>query len=135
MNDSTQLQEAISHLDDLLSRPESDWSCVECKNDHIQLKNWLLELQRYRLFKSYLDENNKGIILAEIPSGCRTCDHLAIFGNGNCACSICIAINARRDDDIDILDYAKLKSNIVADWCPIKRISNCIEYSSDLSSD
>lgn len=38
------LEEAIKHLDDVIKNME----CSECKNEHIQLREWLLELQNYK---------------------------------------------------------------------------------------
>ena len=43
------LQEAIDHVSYKLFNEE--WECEECKKEHIQLLNWLLELQRYRELK------------------------------------------------------------------------------------
>ena len=41
------LDEAIEHLFEKLNN--EDWSCnKECKKDHMQLLNWLLELKRFR---------------------------------------------------------------------------------------
>lgn len=41
------LNEAIKHLDEIL-QPDRKWDCEECKNEHIQLKKWLVELKEYR---------------------------------------------------------------------------------------
>lgn len=38
------LLEAIEHLDEIIENME----CCECRNEHIQLKIWLLELKKYR---------------------------------------------------------------------------------------
>lgn len=40
------LEEAIAHLDDIIENKE--WECEDCKKDHIALRKWLKELQRYR---------------------------------------------------------------------------------------
>ena len=45
MND---IQEAIEHIDDILSKEEKWIDCKKCKREHVQLKEWLKELQRYR---------------------------------------------------------------------------------------
>ena len=46
-----ELKEAISHLDDIIRNKE--WDCEECKLEHIQLREYLAELQEYR--KAILD--------------------------------------------------------------------------------
>ena len=38
------LQEAINHIDEVINHTE----CEECKKEHMQLKQWLLELQQRR---------------------------------------------------------------------------------------
>lgn len=38
------LQEAINHIDEVIK----DTECEECKKEHIQLKQWLIELQGFR---------------------------------------------------------------------------------------
>ncbi|EJU22945.1 hypothetical protein HMPREF1143_0476 [Peptoanaerobacter stomatis] len=38
------LQEAINHIDEVIN----DTKCEECKKEHIQLKQWLIELQERR---------------------------------------------------------------------------------------
>ena len=38
------LKEAINHLEETIKTME----CSECKNEHIQLKNWLCELEKRR---------------------------------------------------------------------------------------
>ena len=43
------LDEAIEHLDDILQNKE--WECEECKNEHIQLKDWLDELKAYKVLE------------------------------------------------------------------------------------
>ena len=42
------LEEAIIHLERSLLDPEKDWGCVECREEHIQLLNFLKELREYR---------------------------------------------------------------------------------------
>lgn len=42
------LEEAIAHLDESLNDPNRDWGCEECKNEHLQLRNWLQELKERR---------------------------------------------------------------------------------------
>lgn len=49
------LKEAIEHLDDVLQNKE--WKCEECKNEHIQLRDWLNEL------KACKDLEEKGRLL------------------------------------------------------------------------
>lgn len=41
------LNEAIEHLCDIL-KPDKKWECEECKNEHIQLREWLNELKTYK---------------------------------------------------------------------------------------
>ena len=43
-----QLNEAINHLNEILNNPNHKWSCNECKQDHQQLYDWLIELQTLR---------------------------------------------------------------------------------------
>lgn len=43
------LTEAIAHLDESLKDKNHEWACEECKEEHIQLKNWLEELSQRRL--------------------------------------------------------------------------------------
>ena len=40
------LQEAIEHLEEKLA--EDNWSCKECKKEHEQLLEWLIELKNWR---------------------------------------------------------------------------------------
>ena len=41
------IKSAIEHLNEILS-DDSRWKqCEECKNEHVQLKEWLEELQQY----------------------------------------------------------------------------------------
>lgn len=39
------LNEAIEHLDESLSDPKH-FSCEDCRNEHIQLRNWLIDYRR-----------------------------------------------------------------------------------------
>lgn len=41
------LNEAIEHLNDIL-QPNKKWECEECRNEHIQLRDWLNELKSYK---------------------------------------------------------------------------------------
>lgn len=43
--DDKELKEAIEHLEDTLNDPDHDWGCEECKKEHEQLRNWLIELR------------------------------------------------------------------------------------------
>lgn len=42
------LEEAITHLGESLNDPNRDWGCKECKDEHLQLRNWLQELKERR---------------------------------------------------------------------------------------
>lgn len=42
------LTDAIQHLDELLES-DKEWSCEECKQEHIQLRKWLVELSKRRM--------------------------------------------------------------------------------------
>nr|DAW67243.1 MAG TPA: hypothetical protein [Caudoviricetes sp.] len=44
------LQEAINHIDDKIK----DMKCEQCKVEHIQLKEWLIELQEFRKQKEII---------------------------------------------------------------------------------
>ncbi|RHB42031.1 hypothetical protein DW886_15865 [Enterocloster aldenensis] len=49
------LNEAIEHLDDILS--EDRWNeCVLCKKEHEQLRNWLIELKELRKEREQLKD-------------------------------------------------------------------------------
>ncbi|MCQ2507254.1 MAG: hypothetical protein MJ097_00525 [Dorea sp.] len=58
------LGEAITHLEEILSDPEHDWGCDECKKEHEQLLAWLKELKKYRedceWNERIMDEDIKG---------------------------------------------------------------------------
>lgn len=41
------LEEAILHLEEELKNPEHAWCCEECRKEHVQLEQWLSELQEY----------------------------------------------------------------------------------------
>lgn len=41
------LDDAIEHLGDVL-QPNKKWKCNECRDEHIQLRDWLLELKHRR---------------------------------------------------------------------------------------
>ena len=43
------LDEAIKHLRESLADPNHKWSCKECKQEHIELLSFLLELKAYRM--------------------------------------------------------------------------------------
>lgn len=42
------LEEAIEHLNESLNDPNRDWGCEECKQEHEQLREWLIELKERR---------------------------------------------------------------------------------------
>lgn len=42
------LSEGISHLEQVLQDP-NHFSCEECRQEHVQLWRWLLELEQYRM--------------------------------------------------------------------------------------
>lgn len=44
------IQNAIKHLDDILSKKDKWIGCEDCKQEHVQLMEWLKELQQYRSF-------------------------------------------------------------------------------------
>ena len=48
MSEKMTLEEAIIHLEETLSDKNREWSCDECRQEHIQLLGWLRELQRLR---------------------------------------------------------------------------------------
>lgn len=41
------LNDAIKHLDDIL-QSDKKWDCEECRNEHVQLRDWLNELKIYK---------------------------------------------------------------------------------------
>ena len=43
-----ELDAAIKHLQDILSDPDKEWGCESCKQEHIDLLGFLLELKSYR---------------------------------------------------------------------------------------
>lgn len=42
------IDKAIQHLDDILQDDEKWKDCIECKTEHIQLREWLKELRTLR---------------------------------------------------------------------------------------
>ena len=48
MESEMTLQEAIDHLKDTLSDIDHKWNCDKCREEHEQLLEWLIELQKYR---------------------------------------------------------------------------------------
>lgn len=42
------LDEAIQHLREDLADKKHEWSCEECRQEHIELLSFLLELKAYR---------------------------------------------------------------------------------------
>lgn len=42
------LDEAIEHLEESLQDESRKWTCEECKNEHIQLLEWLKELRELK---------------------------------------------------------------------------------------
>lgn len=48
------LQEAINHIDEVINHTE----CEACKNQHIQLKQWLIELKNRRENENEARNNN-----------------------------------------------------------------------------
>lgn len=42
------LEEAIDHLQETLQDKNHAWTCEACKEEHEQLKEWLIELKRRR---------------------------------------------------------------------------------------
>lgn len=47
------LDEAIQHLEESLNDANHDWSCEACKNEHVQLLEWLKELKAYKETKTH----------------------------------------------------------------------------------
>lgn len=47
-NDRQELQEAIKHIEDILSDDEKWVGCDLCRNEHIKLKSWLEELYDFK---------------------------------------------------------------------------------------
>lgn len=86
------LNEAIEHLDDIL-QSDKKWECEECKNEHIQLRDWLNEL------KSYKDLEEQGKLL-KLPCAvgdtvyqidefdCELCETERPEINKKCTCKI-----------------------------------------------
>ena len=46
-NEIMTIDEAIEHLNDIL-QPEKKWECEKCRNEHIKLREWLIELKQHR---------------------------------------------------------------------------------------
>lgn len=42
------LDDAIEHLEETLMNSDHKWSCDECKSEHEQLLEWLIELKNRR---------------------------------------------------------------------------------------
>lgn len=45
------LDEAIQHLRETLQDETHDWGCEACRQEHIELLSFLLELKAYRIIK------------------------------------------------------------------------------------
>ena len=45
-NQKMNLDEAIEHLEEVLTKPEEHFSCAACKSEHEQLKEWLIDYRR-----------------------------------------------------------------------------------------
>lgn len=54
MGELSDLQGAIDHIDDLLERDA--FSCEECRCEHVQLREWLVELQETRQRRESMEE-------------------------------------------------------------------------------
>lgn len=50
------LVEAIEHLRESLNDPNHAWDCEECKKEHQQLLDWLIELWGYRAIAGVREE-------------------------------------------------------------------------------
>lgn len=46
--DSSELNSAIIHLDEILGDEKRWANCESCKQEHVQLRNWLIELRNRR---------------------------------------------------------------------------------------
>ena len=53
------LQEAIKHLEETLEDPNHKWECKECREEHIQLLEFLRELEDSRKLIAML---KKGLV-------------------------------------------------------------------------
>ena len=42
------LKEAIKHLNETLNQTNKEWCNDDCKREHIQLREWLIELKERR---------------------------------------------------------------------------------------
>lgn len=59
------LDEAISHLKDTLEDKNHDWGCEQCKQEHEQLLDWLIELRESRKIITYIKGVAEGVKLSE----------------------------------------------------------------------
>ena len=76
------LQDAIEHLNDTLRDNNRKWCNDDCKNEHIQLRDWLIELQERRL----KDENQtawKVFIMCKLDTAINTTGGTAIACGGS----------------------------------------------------
>ena len=67
------LKDAIEHLDEILSDSERWNDCEDCKKEHIQLRDWLKELQRWRT--SITNDKIKNPFANTSTLICHNCDH------------------------------------------------------------
>lgn len=68
------IDEAIKHLEEVLEDENREWSCKECREEHIQLLEFLRELEDSRKLIAML---KKGIttfdFLQKVNSACSEC--------------------------------------------------------------
>ena len=67
------LKDAIAHLDEILSDSERWNDCEACKSEHIQLMDWLKELQMWRT--SRVNDRIKNPFANISTLICHNCDH------------------------------------------------------------
>ena len=75
------LAEAILHLQDTLNNPKHNWYCDECKQEHEQLLQWLMEL--YALKDHILPSVINDLEPLAICSTYRSCENCPFIADKN----------------------------------------------------
>ena len=97
------LEDAINHLDFILSDPHHNWECEDCRMEHEQLRKWLIELkqiketpgsdlypcQRYMMESiTTIVDGNSEYINVKCPLSGLTTTYIFMFSRGNSKTSV-----------------------------------------------
>lgn len=63
INDMKSLENKICELEETIKkRDQSNFSCVECKNEHQQILDWLIELKSYKTNQTPINNENPNML-------------------------------------------------------------------------